>query len=400
MAELRLFLKVNEAERIAKNKREVGEMTKENMKKILAVTLAGMSLLGASGCGNVLGNIFKKDDTSKIKNVILMIGDGMGPNQVRAGEIYNEGKLAMQKFPQSVKVETCSASDIVTDSAAAATALATGVRTDNGRVGVNSDLEDLETIVDIAAKKGKRTGVITTEELYGATPMGFSSHSAARGASSALIKGAVSATVPSNVNLYLSYSHSSEYLMEDSDYQRIAEPADISEATGDKIFGTYKILAEVESMSLHPDFTSLDGLVLEALEYLSKDEDGFFLMTEGAHIDHGGHNNDFNYMLSELMAFDMAVEAVVEWAKDRDDTVVIVTDHETGGLGLSEDVTKENIFDSGKHFWTTTGHTSTDVWCFIDGIDVDFSKYTFKSKDRIANTDVFKIMKWLVTGKK
>ena len=115
----------------------------------------------------------------EIKNVILLIGDGMGPNQIRAGELYKEEKLFMQTIDQSIKVETNS-KDGVTDSAAAATALSTGTRTHNGRVGIDGEGNELRTLVDIAHDLGKRTGVITTEELYGATPMGFSGHSLSR----------------------------------------------------------------------------------------------------------------------------------------------------------------------------------------------------------------------------
>ena len=153
---------------------------------------------------------------------------------------------------------------------------------------------------------------------------------------------------------------------------------------------------------------AFDRVVYEALEYLSKDEDGFFLMAEGSHIDHGGHSNDISYMLRELLAFDDGVKAVLEWAKDRDDTVVIVTaDHETGGLELYGDITEETLFEldetgyrTYKNFeWTTTGHSATDVYCFVNGADIDFASYSFGTDERIKNTDIFQIMKDLLEGK-
>ena len=86
--------------------------------------------------------------------------------------------------------------------------------------------------------------------------------------------------------------------------------------------------------------------VATALDFLSQDEDGFVLMAEGAHIDHGGHNNDIDYMVEELLAFDQGVEAALEWAKGRTDTVIIVTaDHETGDLHLRDGITKYNYRD-------------------------------------------------------
>ena len=162
-------------------------------------------------------------------------------------------------------------------------------------------------------------------------------------------------------------------------------------------------------MSANANRMAFDRVVTEALEYLSKDEDGFFLMAEGSHIDHGGHNNDMTYMLSELLAFDDAVQAVLEWAKDRDDTVVIVTaDHETGGLELKESAFTalnflETVSNDGGmtytpvHYqWTTTSHSATDVNCYINGANIDFRNYSFGVSGRIKNTDVFEIMKSLM----
>ena len=372
---------------------------KTMVKRVIALIAATMCLSVTFGCDFMQKE--KKEpihfkDVENVKNVILMIGDGMGPNQVRAGELYKKSKLTMQSFPYHVNVETRSHSDYITDSSAAATALATGVRINNSQVGIDLDGNHLETIVDIAASKGKRTGIMTTEWLAGATPMGFSSHDISRNNSIDLIQ---EAAKTSNVNLFLSDTCNFAYHFEKEGWTEIDDPALISDATEDKIFGSYKILAEVESMSLHPDFTAFDGLIVEALEYLSKDEDGFFLMAEGAHIDHGGHNNDFDYMLRELMAFDAAVEVVAKWAMNRNDTVVIVTaDHETGGLILDKGVTSENLMESYR--WTTGGHSGVDVDCFIAGVNVDFAQYSFSSKDRIANTDVFQIMKSLVAGTK
>lgn len=348
-------------------------------------------------------------NVTQAKNVILMIGDGMGPQQIKAGELYRGEKLTMQKFPYMTKVETRSASDSVTDSAAAATALATGVRTNNGTIGKNPLGENLETIVDIAKKLGKRTGILATEELNGATPMGFSSHADARGMTKELLETAVES---SNVDLFASYLVDSKYnsTFKKAGYKKLDYVDDISETTAEKVFGSYLVLADYESMQAEGAYTAFDRLVTEALEFLSKDEDGFFLMAEGSHIDHGGHNNDFNYMLEELLAFDDAVKAVLNWAKDRDDTVVIVTaDHETGGLFLEEEVTHQDIVDiyEGKldvfeasefYSWSTTGHTATDVNLYVNGADIDFAKYSFGDMQRIKNIDVFQIMKYLMMG--
>ena len=383
-------------------------------KNTLAFMLAGMLTVamvgGVSDVNAEEGGSIILNNVTTAKNVILMIGDGMGPEQIKAGEIYKGEALAMQGFPYKTTVETRSNSDVITDSAASATALATGKRTTNGMVGKDPNYLNLETIVDIASGMGKRTGIIATEELYGATPMGFSGHAYNRNDKSCLLE---SAATTSNVNLFASYVMDVVYqsIFTDAGYTNIASVEDISDSTSEKVFGSYAIRADAPSMSANANRVALDKLVTEALEYLSQDEDGFFLMAEGSHIDHGGHNNDMTCMLQELLAFDDAVQAVLEWAEGRDDTVVIVTaDHETGGLELKESAyTALNFLetvstDGGmtyapKHYaWTTTSHSATDVNFYVNGANVDFRNYSFGSSARIKNTDVFKIMKQLLQG--
>ncbi|MBQ3019502.1 MAG: alkaline phosphatase [Clostridia bacterium] len=375
----------------------------KNAKRWLSLALAGAVCFSLVSCGSKGGKDENKtiilENVTTAKNIILLIGDGMGPNQVTVGEIFKGEKLTMQKFPYATKVETRSANSVVTDSAAAATALATGVRTNNGVVGKNDALEDLTTIVDIAHGLGKRTGIIATEELTGATPMGFSGHAGAREQAPALIQ---SAAESSNVNFFGSYLIDSSYelLLDNNGYEKIRELDDVSEAEGEKLYHTCIIDAKAPSMSDSIAETALDRLVVEALDYLSQDEDGFFLMAEGSHIDHGGHDNDIKYMIDELMAFDDAVQAALEWAEGRDDTVVIVTaDHETGDLQLYDGLNQETLMEAyngngnSEYFnWWSTGHSAADVWCFINGADVDFSQYSFETDELIMNTDVFRIM--------
>ena len=390
---------------------------KKNVRRIISLLLASVSCCSLFACGGKSsgekeyvphdwsqGPIIL-DNVTQAKNVILLIGDGMGPNQIKAGEIFKGEELVMQQFPYSTKVETRSADSSVTDSAAAGTALSTGTRTNNGYVGKHPNGFDLRTIVDIAHDLGKRTGVITTEALTGATPMAFSAHATNRGSTLEIVGSASDAK--SNVDLYLSdiISPSYTYYFEQGGYTVIDEVDDISKSKKDKVIGSYLVNARAPSMNDELDFVAFDRLVWEALEYLSKDKDGFFLMAEGAHIDHGGHNNDMVYMLDELLAFDLGVKVALEWAKDRDDTVVIVTaDHETGGLQLDENLTHDMLvadYDAGGFIsegyeWTTTGHSSTDVWCYINGADIDFSKYALGKYERIQNVDIFKIMKELM----
>jgi len=371
---------------------------KKNIQKWIALAMVGTTSLSLVACKP---KTIQLKEVTTAKNVILMIGDGMGPTQIEAGELYKGEKLTMQGFPYMTKVETRSANALVTDSAAAATALATGTRTKNSMVGRDTNGNDLTTIVDVASSLGKRTGVITTEEIYGATPMGFSGHSNSRDLQSELVKSAVAS---SNVNFFACNLLGEKYVnhFAEGGYETIEYAENISDATSEKVFGSYIIEPKAEEMWAKGAMVGFDRLVTEALEYLSQDEDGFFLMAEGAHIDHGGHNNDITYMLEELISFDNAVKAVLEWAKGRDDTVVIVTaDHETGGLTLHDGVTHEDMLLAYEgerigYDWTTTGHTDTDVNFYVNGANINFAQYSFGTADRIKNTDVFEIMKALM----
>lgn len=147
-------------------------------------------------------------------------------------------------------------------------------------------------------------------------------------------------------------------------------------------------------------FNSFNRIVKENIEYLSKDEDGFFLMAEGGHIDYRCHDNDLPAMIDELLAFDLGVKYAVEWAKNRTDTVVIVTaDHETGGLTIEEGAKdRSSLIDDNKYSWKVGTHTGVDVYMYLYGKKMDYTDYGFESKERIMNTDVFKIMKEFITA--
>lgn len=368
-------------------------------RKIIALVLCLCTFCLLFSCGDKNS----EKENGEIKNVILLIGDGMGPNQIIAGEMYKEEKLFMQTIEQCVKVNTNSYYGEVTDSAAAATALATGTLTANSVVGKDIDGNVLTTIVDIASAQGKRTGVVSTEELYGATPSGFSGHASTRGDKRSLM---LSASSTSNVNLFAGYGFTGyEAEFYDNGYEYIEEVDDISESTSEKVIGCYEISGTAKSMSKDSTSVAFDGLISEVLEYLAKDEDGFFLMAEGAHIDHGGHNNDIMYMLEELLAFDDMVKYVVNWAEKRGDTLVMVTaDHETGGLRLSGEVSYGTLLNTNSYgdynnfAWTTTGHTATEVNLYVYGAKINFSKYSsLEEEGKIKNTDIFQIAKAYIT---
>ena len=378
---------------------------------------ATLSLTGCMPIWNIGGNQPTSDaeeadgtivlEATEVKNVILFIGDGMGPEQVRFGEMMKENKLFFQEFPYSTTVNTNSL-DGTTDSAAAATALATGVLTKNGRVGIGPDKDaPLETIMDIAQQLGKRTGVITTEALNGATPMGFSSHSEDRSLERILLE---EAAKNSGINFFASDSTNDLNCFTKAGYSVISDLESYDVVKEDElVFCNMRIKAGVPEDN--EDYETFHETVSTALDFLAQDEDGFMLMAEGAHIDHGGHNNNIDYMVEELLAFDLGVQAALEWAKGRTDTVVIVTaDHETGDLHLNDGITKYNYRDmetvNGFEYstlyysWGSTGHSDANVGFYVNGIDIKFNRYSqFKDETLIKNTDVFLILKDLLENK-
>lgn len=337
---------------------------------------------------------FKDPALANIKNVILLIGDGMGPNQVKAGEIFQGAQSAINSMPHSTYSLTRSANNMITDSAAGGTAIATGVRTNNGYVGIDTIGNSLTTIMDVALQEGKRTGVVTTDILSGATPMSFSAHCNDRDNAAQLL----SSAAQSGVNLFAATSGASTLAFENEGYTNVQNVDDISTSTSEYVIGSYNIKASATSQSAETNSVAFDRVVRESIEYLSQDKDGFVLMAEGAKIDKQCHSNNFFGMIEEMIAFDDAVQTAIDWAKDRNDTVVIVTaDHETGGLSLESDITKENM--DVKHSWSSTGHTPTNVYCNVYGTDVNFLRYSSTgSETEIKNTDIFKMMKTFVVG--
>lgn len=333
-----------------------------------------------------------------IKNIILIIGDGMGPAQLQSGQLSSGKTYAFTSWDNTYVNTNCLDSKgeptVTTDSAAAATALATGQRTTITRVGQDKDGTNLKTILDYAGEDyGKATGIVTTDTLHGATPAGFSSHAETRYDE----KGILNAQLVSNINLLCGSSSDYTFNMRTSigyagytlcDSLSYAE----TKLDADKLYWQM-------SMGGDSPLVDLDETVLCALDYLSQDSDGFVMMVEQAHVDKYCHSNEFYGMQACVNYLNDTVEAIMGWIGDRTDTAVLITaDHETGGLSVSTEDIYPNMFtaDSGQNIyyqWTSTGHTPTEVHLFSYGFEPHFERYyTEQSPAAIKNTDVFNIM--------
>ena len=291
-----------------------------------------------------------RTDFEQCKNVIFMIGDGMGFNSLnKTKKEKGIETLAMNTFPLQGQSETASASSLVTDSAAGGTALACAIRTTNSFVGVyNYDGYDIvnhpTNLCELAKSQGKAAGVVTTDSTSGATPASFSAHAHDRGDEEDITFQQL------HGDLDLIWGTSTESFSEDTateyGFTSIYNKADMDALTeGSRSFGQFT--DDVWHETAVEGMPTMTEMTLKAIDLLDDDEDGFFLMVEGAHIDKKSHQNQGDGMTDALVAFDQAIQAALDYAKADGDTLVIVTaDHETGGITLIND---EYVYTSGSH---------------------------------------------------
>ncbi len=287
------------------------------------------------------------------KNIILMIGDGMGFSQLTLGRLA-KGSLAIEECPVGGVMTThpLPSSGVITDSAAAGTALATGYKTDNGIISQTPEGKALYTVLENARDKGKATGLVTTTRITHATPAVFAAHIDDRDNENAIAEQLVNADV--NVLLggglrhFIPEGHEGSKRNDDRNLVKEMESKgyafakdrqgllDVTSKDEGKILGLFK--GSHMSYELDRDVKkepSIAEMTKAALEILSKDQEGFFLMVEGGRIDHASHANDTPTTMTDMMAFDEAVKAALDFAKMDGNTLVIVTaDHATGGLSI------------------------------------------------------------------
>lgn len=292
----------------------------------------------------------------QVKNVILMVGDGMGFGAIQYGRnilVGPEGRLSFEKLPYVGLVTTYSADQWVTDSAAAATAMATGYKTKNGMIAVKPDGTPVKTVLEAAQEAGKAVGLISTNTIYDATPAAFGSHWGQRSGSSAiaaqlvehkidvLLGGGADQFFPKGVGPGVRADGVN--LVEQAKaagYTYVANATELAAASGAKLLGLFTpsyMDYQYDRPLVKRDEPSLAEMTQKSLDLLSKDADGFFLMSEGARIDHMAHTAEVAGTVAELKDFDAAVQVALKFAEGRGDTLVVVTaDHDTMGLGVTE----------------------------------------------------------------
>lgn len=308
----------------------------------------------------------------KIKNVILMIGDGMSLMHVYSAWTANRGKLFLDNA-QTVGLSKTYCNDrLITDSGAGGTAIATGQKTNYHYVGVDTLGQPLESLIDLAAKKGKSTGIAVTCRLWDATPADFCCHNTDRDAEAEIIADYV------NCNADYVFGGGAELFQNRKDGRNIFEEL---RQKGFQTPSTWEEVAAIKKGKVfavpYPHDTPLPAergdllarASLKGIELLDQNKNGFFMMIEGSQLDDYGHFNDLDLLMQEVHDFDRTIGAIYEWAaKDGETLVVVTADHETGGLTLVDGDLKEGKIVCK---FSTGGHSGVmvPVYAFGPGAD-------------------------------
>ena len=345
------------------------------LKKILAFSVS--IILAGCGLFGMTNNISDDYEEGKYKNVILMIGDGMSFNNLEATKaLKTDGYLAMETMPVKAKSDIDSYLIPATDSAAGGTALATGMRVWINSIAVYpfmpyapDDISVPITLCELAKANGMAAGVVTTDQTSGATPSAFSAHTLSRD-----YEDEISADqLVSGIDLI--WGGASDSINEENTaangYTYIDSETDMNALTaGSKSFGQFNY-SDLKNVTNKYNTPTIEEMTSKAIEILSADEDGFFLMVEGACIDKFSHDNEMDGMILSAAEFDKAVAAALEFAKADGETLVVVTaDHGTGGMKQNKE-TGEFYFTSGDHdIWDVPVYVSAEDAGFISGKEV------------------------------
>ena len=309
----------------------------------------------------------EKQTQKSPKNVIVMIGDGMGTAQVYSLLLTSNGKTSFERFPYTGFSITKSASNEITDSAAGGTAIAIGKKTNNGVVGMNPDSIAVPSMLEIFAEQGKKTGVVVTCSVTHATPADFIAHNISRKHDEE-----IALEISNKRKLDVLFGGGKKYFTERKD------SLDLLSKMWENGWNIYDSLPQIEDNNARTmvlacrkhmvkapergDF--LPKATAKAIEMLDN-EKGFFLMVEGSQIDFACHDNDSATLVNEMIDFDKTINVVLDFAeKDQNTLVVVTADHETGGLSIVDPKGKYTRTDFK---WSTGSHSAVFVPVFAYG---------------------------------
>ena len=321
------------------------------------------------------------------KNIILMIGDGMGLAQLYSGMTANGGHLFIENFKNCGFSKTYSSDNYVTDSAAGGTALSSGTKTYNGAIGVDPDKKPIPNIRELAEKSGLKTGLVSTSAITHATPASFIAHVDSRGS----YEDIAAEFLKTNIDVFIGGGQKNfearkdgrnlSKELKDKGYQVQYNIEDIQKVKSGKLAG---FTAPEHNKPMPERGEMLVPATQTAITLLSRSAKGFFLMVEGSEIDFLAHENKTPGVVLETLDFDRAIGAALKFAAANGETLIIVTaDHETGGMTING-----GDYKTGKVVakYTSGGHTGVAVPVFAFGPGAEqFTGF-------MENTDIAKKM--------
>ncbi|MGI8313777.1 alkaline phosphatase [Halobacillus mangrovi] len=320
-----------------------------------------------------------KKNHSEVKNVIFMVGDGMGPSFTTMLRYMNDDpstkKMESTAFdPYQVGMQRTYSWDPyfdggegdvkenIPDSAATATSMASGIKTYNGAIGVDLDQEETKTVLEEAKEQGKATGLVSTSQINHATPAAFGAHDVSRNNYNDIADDYYDEMVNGEHKVDVMLGGGTSYFERDDrnlveafkqdGYDYATTKEEMLASDNEQLLGLFAPKGMDKAIDRSEETPSLSEMTTTALDKLRDDKDGFFLMVEGSQIDWAGHDNDVVAAMSEMRDFEEAFKEAIEFAKKDENTIVVTTaDHSTGGLSIgrgSEYVFNPDVIDAAE----------------------------------------------------
>ena len=310
----------------------------------------------------------------KPKNIILLIGDGMGMGQISAGTYLNNNYSSLERFPVVGLHKPYASDSLITDSAAGATAFASGVKTYYGAIGVDSDSQSVVTILEEAEMKGQATGMVATSTITHATPAAFIAHNVYRRNYEEIAEDFLKTEIDYFVGG--GKKHFDRRKKDDRDLLKELENRNYNVGNYLLDFKDFKtsittaqnvayLSADESPLTVEQGRDYLIDASMTGIDYLNKKSDkGFFMMIESSQIDWGGHANNENWIVTEFIEFSQLIGLVLDWAeKDKQTLVIVTADHETGGFTIQPGSDMNDLVTT----FTTDKHSGDFIPVFAYG---------------------------------
>lgn len=335
----------------------------------------------------------QKFKSEKPKNIIFLIGDGMGVSHVFSGLTANKGHLFLENCKYIGFSQSQSSDNYITDSAAGGTALSAGVRTYNGAIAVDVNKKPVKTILEAAEEKGLATGLVSTSTITHATPASFIAHQPQR----SMYEAIAADFLKTDIDVFIGGGKS--HFTQRKDGRNLVEELkekgyhfaeNMDEAKKVKRGKLAALIEDGDAGRMTHRADMLPVATKIALTILSKNKKGFFLMVEGSQIDWGGHASSTVYIVEDMLDFDKTIGKALEFAaKDGETLIVVTADHETGGMAITGGSIADGTVTAA---YPTGGHTAVMVPVFAYGPGAEEFIGIMK------NTDVHDKMKKLLLG--